>query len=257
MLKDKVVVITGASSGIGAEMAKLFAQKGATLILFARSMDKLQQLSSKIAGKHEFFSLDVTDSEQVFSRMNQVIQKYAKIDIFINNAGFGIFDSVMDAKLEDIEEMLDVNYLGMVRCVKAVLPTMIKQKSGHIINIASVAGKIATAKAAAYSASKFAVIGFSNGLRQEVASFGITVSTVNPGPIDTPFFDRADPSGNYVKNVEWMMLKPEKVALEVYDVILHKKIDKTIPRIAQIGVKLFHLFPNTFQRMMEKYLNQK
>ncbi len=86
---------------------------------------------------------------------------------------------------------------------------------------------------------------------------GITISIINPGPIDTPFFDRADPTGNYIKNVHWMMLKPEKIAFEVYDAIIYKKWEKTIPRYTQLGVHLSQLFPRTFHRVMSKYLNKK
>lgn len=128
MFKDKIVVITGASSGIGAEIAKQLAEKGAIPILTARSLEKLQKVSTKLSGAHEIFQLDVTSTEQVFKVMNQIVQKYGKIDILINNAGFGIFDRFVDASIEDIEEMMNVNYMGMVRCTKAVLPIMLKQK---------------------------------------------------------------------------------------------------------------------------------
>ncbi|MFT9486250.1 MAG: SDR family NAD(P)-dependent oxidoreductase [Tepidibacillus sp.] len=257
MFKDKIVVITGASSGIGAEIAKQLAKKGAIPILTARSLEKLQKVSTKLSGAHEIFQLDVTSTEQVFKVMNQIVQKYGKIDILINNAGFGIFDRFVDASIEDIEEMMDVNYMGMVRCTKAVLPIMLKQKNGHIINIASVAGKLATAKASGYSASKFAVIGFSNGLRHELNGTSVYVSTLNPGPIDTPFFDRADPSGHYVEQVKWLILSPEKVAKEVLKMMIDKKHEKTIPSLANIGVKLYHLFPKIFDKWIAKQMNRK
>ncbi len=128
MLKDKVIVITGASTGIGAEMAKLFARKDARLVLIARSFDKLNRLLTELKGNHQVYALDVTNTEQVTKVMNEVISKNGKVDILINNAGFGVFDSVMDAKLSDIEEMMNVNYMGMVHCVKSLLPEMIKQK---------------------------------------------------------------------------------------------------------------------------------
>lgn len=257
MLKDKVVVITGASSGIGAEIAQLVSKQGAVTILLARSLEKLKQVSEKMTGKHEIYQVDVTSTEQINEVMDDILTKYQRIDVLINNAGFGIFKEVADSSLEEIKSMMDVNYLGMVRCTKAALPAMLKEKSGHIINVASVAGKMATAKSAGYTATKFAMIGFSDSLRHELKDKGITVSTVNPGPIDTPFFDIADPSGNYVKNVKWMMLTPQKVAKAVLDVIIHKKREKTIPYTANIGVKLYHLFPRTFDRFMSKMINRK
>lgn len=257
LLNNKVVVITGASSGIGAEIAILLAKKGAITILMARSIEKLKDVASKIEGRHDIFQLDVTSTEQVNEVMDKVISKYKKIDILINNAGFGIFDQFAKASLVDFEEMMDVNYMGTIRCTKAVIPSMLKENSGHIINVASIAGKIGTAKATGYSASKFAVIGFSNSLRHELNDTGINVSTVNPGPIDTPFFDRADPSGDYVKDIKWMMLTSEKVANHVLDVIHNKKPDKTIPFMGRVGVKLYHMFPNTFDKLMSKQMNKK
>ncbi len=257
MLKDKIVVITGASSGIGAEIAKLLSKQGAIPILLARSIEKLHQVAGQISGKHDVFQLDVTSTKQVNEVMNAILDKYQRIDILINNAGFGVFEEFIDASLEAVEKMMDVNYMGMVRCTKAVLPAMVKNKSGHIINIASVAGKLATAKSTGYSATKFAMIGFSNSLRHELLNKGVLVSTVNPGPIDTPFFDTADPSGHYVKEVKWMMLTPQKVAKEVVKVINHKKREKTLPFSANVGVKLYQLFPNTFDRLMGNVLNRK
>ncbi len=257
MLKDKIVVITGASSGIGAEIAMLAAKQGGIPILMARSLDKLQQVAEKIDGEHAVYQLDVGKTDQVNTVIKEVIHRYKRIDVLINNAGYGVFDYVVDATIEDLEAMMNVNYLGMVRCIKAVLPSMLVQQSGQIINIASVAGKIATAKSVGYSATKFAMIGFTNGLRHELKGTGIYASTVNPGPIDTPFFDKADPEGTYVENVKWLMLTPEKVANKVMKVMIHKKREITIPFMASVGTKLFSIFPKTFDRLMGNKLNKK
>lgn len=257
MPKDKVVFITGASSGIGADLAIRLAKEGAIPILTARSIDKLEEIAAKINGKYDIYQLDVTSTEAVYQVIEQVIAKYKRIDILINNAGFGVFDYFIDANLTDYEEMMDVNYLGTVRCTKAVLPYMLKENNGQIINIASVAGKLATAKAAGYSATKFAVIGFSNGLRYELADSNVKVATVNPGPIDTPFFNRADPSGTYKKNVDWFMLTTEQVTNEIIKVIKYNKKEKTMPFIANIGVKFYHLFPDFYDRVIAKFINKK
>lgn len=131
--------------------------------------------------------MDVTDNEQVKRTVEAVIAEYGKIDVLLNNAGYGKFENFMSMNVESFEQMMDTNYLGIVRCTKAVVPHMVKQGSGHIVNIASLAGKIGTAKSTSYTATKHAVLGFTNALRMELREQGIQVSAVNPGPIDTPF----------------------------------------------------------------------
>lgn len=255
-LKNKVIFITGASTGVGLELAKRLAQQEAKIILTARNEEKLQK-AKLTTGISDSYLLDVTSESQINETVEKVIKKYGRIDFLINNAGFGIFKEVVEMNIEEVIEMMDVNYFGIVRCTKAVLPHMIDRNEGHIINIASVAGKIATAKAAAYSASKSAVIGFSNGLRAELANSSINISVINPGPIDTPFFNRADPSGKYVENVKWFMLKPEEVVDQVIKVMKNKKAELTLPYLANIGVMLNQLFPVLFNEIIGKHLNKK
>lgn len=125
--------------------------------------------------------------KQVEETVQAVIARYGKIDILLNNAGYGQFESFTDMPIESFEAMMDTNYLGIVRCTKAVLPYMLKQGNGHIVNIASMAGKIGSAKSTSYTATKHAVLGFTNALRMELKPKGIFVSSINPGPIDTGF----------------------------------------------------------------------
>lgn len=257
MFTGKIAVITGASSGIGAIMAKKLSERGATPVLMARSVDKLEQVAASLNGPYSLFPLDVTSAEQVMQTMRQVIDKYGRIDILINNAGYGIFERFVDAPLEQFEQMMDVNYMGTVRCTKAALPHMLKAGGGHIVNIASMAGKIGSAKSSGYSATKHAVLGFTNCLRQELVGTGVHVTAINPGPIDTPFFDKADPSGSYVKNVQWFMLKPDQVAERVLRAIERRIPEIDMPAMAGIGVKLFQLFPRAFDKIAYKVLNKK
>lgn len=257
MFTGKVAVITGASSGIGAIMAQKLSQRGAVPVLMARSTDKLEDVAASLQGPRGVFRLDVTSTEQVMQAMEQVIEKYGRIDILINNAGYGIFERFVDAPLEQFEDMMNVNYMGTVRCTKAVLPHMLKAGGGHIVNIASMAGKIGSAKSSGYSATKHAVLGFTNCLRQELAGTGVNLSAINPGPIDTPFFDKADPTGNYVNNVRWFMLKPDKVADRVLHAIERRIPEIDMPLMAGVGVKLFQLFPRAFDKVAYKVLNKK
>ncbi|MEW9702905.1 SDR family NAD(P)-dependent oxidoreductase [Paenibacillus sp. SI8] len=256
-ITNKIVLITGASSGIGAVMAQQFCAKGAIPILTARSADKLGEIAAGLPGEHAVYPMDVTNAEQVAEVVAQIIERYGRIDILVNNAGYGIFESFVDAPLAHFEDMMNVNYMGLVRCTKAVLPHMLDAGSGHIVNIASMAGKIGSAKSTGYSATKHAVLGFTNSLRQEINGSGVAITAINPGPISTPFFDKADPSGNYVKNISWFMLKPEKVVKALMQAIEKNVPEINLPFVAGVGVKLFHLFPRAFDRIATKVLNKK
>jgi uncharacterized protein len=250
-------VITGASSGLGAAMAKEFVSRGAIVVVTARSSHKLRELTMQLGGSSSFDVMDVTSVEEVQACVGRIIARYGRIDTWINNAGYGIFEAFGDAGLDHLEGMMDVNYMGTVRCTKSVLPYMLKARKGHIVNIASMAGKIGSAKSSGYSASKHAVLGFTNSLRQELAGSGVALTAVNPGPIDTPFFDKADPSGSYVKNVKWFMLKPEKVAAKVADAVVKQRKELDLPLTASIGVKLYQLFPRLLDGAASRLLNKK
>ncbi|AEI45143.1 SDR family NAD(P)-dependent oxidoreductase [Paenibacillus mucilaginosus] len=255
--EGKIAVITGASSGLGALLAQRLAERGAVPVLMARSAGKLKEAAARISGRHGVEVLDVTSSEDVSRVMNKVLAEYGRIDILINNAGYGVFDRFVDAPLEEFEGMMDVNYMGTVRCTKAVLPAMLHQGSGHIVNVASMAGKIGSAKSSGYSATKHAVLGLTNSLRQELVGTGVYLTAVNPGPIDTPFFDRADPGGGYVKNVKWFMLKPEAVVGQILKAVERRTPEINLPWVGAAGVKLFQLFPRMFDRVAFKLLNKK
>lgn len=259
-LQDKIIAITGASSGIGRSCALLAARLGATPILLARSEDSLRTIVEDI--KHEtpntgFSSLDVTNMEQIVDVVESIHARYGRIDIWVNNAGYGVFSSFTDTTLEDIQGMMDVNYLGTVRCTRAILPYMLERKRGHIINVASVAGKLATPKSSGYAASKFAVIGFTQSLRQELKGSGVSVSAVNPGPVRTPFFNRADPTGSYRRSVEKFMVTPESVAQAILHTVHTRQGDVTIPRYMRAGAVLSHLFPRFFEQVIAPRLNKK
>ncbi|OGX61518.1 MAG: oxidoreductase [Paenibacillus sp. RIFOXYA1_FULL_44_5] len=257
MLTGKIAVITGASSGIGAKLAELLSERGAIPILTARSISKLEAVSAHIHGQHQILPMDVTSLEQVQHVIHTVKSEYGKIDIVINNAGFGVFADLLHASMDEFAEMMDVNYMGTVRCTKTVLPIMLEQGYGHIVNVASIAGKIATAKSSGYSATKHAVIGFTNALRQELRGTGIHISTVNPGPVQTAFFERADQTGEYAKKVERFMLKPEQVALAVISAIEKKKTEVNLPLSMALGVRLSGMFPKAFEKLSSALFNFK
>jgi len=256
-LKGKIVLITGASSGIGALTAKLLAKKGAVPVLTARSADKLREWSQRMPGEHAAYPMDVTDAAQVQATAAQVRERFGRIDVLVNNAGYGEFVPFVDADLAHFEDMMDVNYLGVVRCTQAVLPDMLRAGGGHIVNVASLAGKIGTARSSAYAATKHAVIGLTESLRLELRGTGVLVSAVNPGPIATPFFDRADPDGTYLRNLGRFVLPPERAASAIVRVIERRLPEADLPRLAAIGVRIRRLFPRWTDGIAARLLDKK
>lgn len=260
-LKDKNIVITGASGGIGAEIAKLCAASGANLVLLARSIDKLQQLQTELQQKYQVkvavFQLDVSETEKVQEVFGRIFKEIGEIDILVNNAGFGVFREAHEATMAEIKGMINVNVIGLIACTSMVLPKMRERRFGHIINIASQAGKIATPKSSVYSASKHAVLGYTNSLRMELADFNVQVTAVNPGPIATNFFNIADEKGTYVKNVQRFILKPEYVAQKVVDSMLTKTREINLPRWMNMGSVVYVLFPRLFERLGKRAFNRK
>lgn len=256
-LEGQITVITGASGGLGASMAREFASRGAVVVVTGRSESKLREVARSLGDAAGYDVMDVASMEDVEACTARIIARYGRIDIWINNAGYGIFEAFGESALEHFEGMMDVNYMGTVRCTKAVLPHMRKAGKGHIVNIASMAGKMGSAKSTGYSASKHAVLGFTDSLRFELAGSGIALTAVNPGPIDTPFFDVADPSGSYVQNVKWFMLDPAKVASKVADAVERRRKELDLPLSASVGVKLFRLFPGLLGGAAARLLNKK
>ncbi|USK69070.1 SDR family NAD(P)-dependent oxidoreductase [Peribacillus asahii] len=248
-LRGKIVVVTGASGGLGKEIAIQTAKQGASVVLLARSMDKLTALRTMLIemfGVHVFaFQLDVANSNEVRAVFERIANEVGEVDILVNNAGYGIFKEAAETDIDEAKAMFDVNVLGLMACTNNVLSSMKRRKAGHIINIASQAGKMATPKSSLYSATKFAVLGYSNALRMEVKEEGISVTTVNPGPIATNFFETADESGNYVKSIQKFMLKPEAVAQKIVESMLTKKREINLPGWMNVASKLYYLFPAT------------
>jgi uncharacterized protein len=260
-LKNKVVLITGASSGIGRQLAIDLAKKGAKLILVARSEEKLMEVKGVIERSGGYapavWTIDVGDGERVEHVLPMLLEEMPPIDVLINNAGFGKFDAFVDADMKDIEAMFDVNVIGLMRFTSHVLPGMMDAGSGHVVNIASQAGKLATPKSSGYSASKHAVLGFSNSLRMEMKEHNIQVTTVNPGPIKTNFFETADSSGTYTKNVEKMMLSAEKVSQEIISAIEKGAREVNLPGWMNAGAKLYHAAPGLVEKVAGKFFDQK
>ncbi|KUP07493.1 oxidoreductase [Bacillus coahuilensis m2-6] len=257
-MKRKNIVITGASGGIGAEMALLCAKSGANVAIMARNKEKLQEIKRKMGDKTQVlvYQLDVSDTNQVEQVFSKVLTEWTHVDVLINNAGYGIFAHADEAKMEDVSGMFSVNVLGLIACTKAVLPSMKKEKKVRLLIIASVAGKLSTPKSTAYSSTKHAVLGFTNGLRMELAPYGIKLMAVNPGPIQTNFFDVADESGEYVKNIKRFMLDPQTVAKSVVNKLLTNTREITLPRWMGAGAFFYSLMPGVVEKLGGRAFNK-
>ncbi|MGF1556346.1 SDR family oxidoreductase [Paucihalobacter sp.] len=192
-LKNKVVMITGASSGIGKATAMKLAKEGASVVLCARSEDELNTLKDKIVkngGKAIVVKTDVTKSADLKEAVSQTIKEYGSVDVLVNNAGLMPLSLIEKLKTDEWEKMVDVNIKGVLNGVAAVLPTMKKNKSGHIINMSSSAAHNYFPGGAVYCATKVAVKMFSEGLRKELApQYGINITSIEPGAVDTSLFE--------------------------------------------------------------------
>jgi NADP-dependent 3-hydroxy acid dehydrogenase YdfG len=189
-IKDKVIVITGASSGLGEAAARRLAQDGAKLVLGARRLDRLQALAKKLSlAGGAAIKTDVTQHEQVRNLVDHAVKSHGRIDVIINNAGLMPHSPLERAKIDDWNRTIDVNIKGVLYGIAAALPHMKAQKSGHIINVSSVAGHLVRPGSAVYAATKHAVRVISEGLRQEVKPYNIRSTIISPGAVATELPD--------------------------------------------------------------------
>jgi len=228
-IENKVVVITGASSGLGEAAARLLAKEGAKLVLGARRLDRLQALASELSlGKDAILQTDVTDVDQVRRLVDHAVKGHGRIDVIINNAGLMPHSPLERGKVEDWDRMIDVNIKGVLYGIAAALPHMKTQKSGHIINVSSVAGHKVGPGGAVYAATKHAVRVISEGLRQEVKPYNIRTTIISPGAVATELpdsvteadvaqgvralYDRvAIPADSFARTVVFAMSQPDEV----------------------------------------------
>lgn len=214
-----VAVITGASRGIGRAVAIQAKQRGARVGLIARSKDELEALAAEIGGA-SVATADVAVREEIEGALTQIQADLGGIDILVNNAGIGAYGLVADTDVETIEAMIRVNYFGTVYATKHVLPGMIARRRGHIVNVSSIAGRIGAPLEAAYSASKFAVAGLTEALAMEVHAKGVGVSMVDPGPVETSFFE--------ARGVPYSMKMPKPVSAERVAAHVIKAVEKNL-----------------------------
>jgi 3-dehydrosphinganine reductase len=225
LIKDKDVLVTGGTSGIGLALVRQLAAKGARIVILARSIDRLDEVCAELEQEYpgicQFFSVDVSQADQVYGSISKIVEGSGIPDIVINSAGVAHPGYVQDLDLEIFHWMMDVNYFGTVHVIKALLPGMIERGSGHIVNIGSMNSIVGGIGYSAYGASKFALRGFSDALRMEMKPYGINVSFVYPADTDTPQLEyenkyKPEELKKILKMVPaWDPIPPEKVAEQI------------------------------------------
>ena len=188
---DKVWLITGASTGLGRVLAEQVLAAGGLVVATARKPEQLALLHEKYGQQALALALDVTDEISVENALAAAVEHFGRIDVLVNNAGYGLVGAIEEASDEDIRAEFETNVFGLLRVTRAVLPGMRAQRSGHILNLSSIGGLIATPGLGYYNATKFAVEAFSEALAGEVKPLGIHVTTVEPGPFRTDFLGRS------------------------------------------------------------------
>lgn len=261
-LRGKTILITGASGGLGEQIAYQAARQGARVIVTARREEHLNAVREKcqqLSGREAFsYVLDVGNRLQVSKVLHRILgEADGKIDVLVNNAGFGLFEPALNTSYDVTEEMFRVNVLGLIQVTQKIALEMKRRRSGHIINISSQASKMATPKSAVYAGTKFAVRGYSNALRLELKSYGIQVTTVNPGPIKTEFFAKADKDGTYLAKIGRWALDADDVAKKVVACMLTKKREINLPLPMEVGARLYVAFPRMGDFLASTMFNRK
>jgi 3-oxoacyl-[acyl-carrier protein] reductase len=213
-ISGKVAVVTGSGRGIGRAIAVELSQKGARVVVTARTVSELEE-TARLAGSATVIPADVRKKDDVHRLLGQAALQLGPIDILVNAAGIGVAGPVLDFSDSDYDVVLDTNLKSIFVASRCVLPSMIERRTGHIVNIASIAGKVGSANLAVYCASKFGVVGFTQALAEEVREYGIRVSLVCPGSTDTAFLGSSSKSSKSRDR----MLSPADVAHAVMSIV--------------------------------------
>ncbi len=256
-MKNRVVLITGASMGIGRELALVFAKKGAIPVLVARSKEKLESLAEEIknsGGQAFAIAADVTQSKNIDSLLNTVEKQFGKIDILINNAGKGIYSEAEKAPLQEVRDLFELNLFSVIELTQKSLPLLRKSAKPAIINVSSIAGHLAIPKMGFYCASKFALNAFGKALRMELASEKIHVLNVYPGTVATDFSKNAARIGKRpdILNTQGKGLSAAKLAQIIYKALQKGKKDEYVSLQNRLWIAIQFFFPSLMEYSMAK-----
>lgn len=224
----EVVIITGGSRGIGLEAARRFAGQDASVGLVARDAGALTSAAAALATERvHAAAADVAEPAPLSEAFDQIERRLGPPTVLVNCAGHGMWSPVIDTDLGTFRRAIDVNYLGVVNATSLVLEGMLERGRGHVVNVASIAGRIGAPFEAAYSASKFAVVGYSEALAIEIAGTGVHVSLIDPGPVDTEFFERR---GRGYDGGPPRPIPAGRVADAIVDAVTHGGREQFLPR---------------------------
>jgi len=257
MSDQPVILVTGASSGIGAATARLFGSSGYRVVLAARSLDKLNNLAEEIragGGEATPVETDVTKPTDVQTLVAKTIDQYGVIDVLFNNAGIGRLGwlETLDPE-KDIRNQIEANLLGVIWTAQAVLPHMIARRSGHIINVCSMGGLVASPTYSIYSASKFGVHGFTQSLRREVGIYGVRVSAIYPGGVKTGFAKEAVAKRKTgITTPKWLALTADDVARASLHLARHPRRMRVLPATLRAGYWFNLLLPGLADWVVER-----
>lgn len=250
MHKPKTVLVTGATSGVGLQVAKDLHATGYIVYATGRSKQILDELHS--LGIHTI-EADLLEDHS----LNHIMSFCSNVDAVIFSAGVGTFALASETTDSQIDQMMRINVTSPMKLTSRILPQMIARKSGHLIYIASQAGKIATPKASVYAATKHALIGYANATRMEVQPYGINVTTINPGPIDTPFLDLADSTGGYKTSLKKFLLSVKEVSDAIVHVMERPVREVNLPWYMGISSKVYGMAPGVIERVGRGFFMKK
>jgi short-subunit dehydrogenase len=242
----RVAVVTGASSGIGAAIARRLAAEGWLCVLLARREDRLRQLAAEIGAEYDV--CDVTDRVTVEAVAEAVRQRHPAVDLLVNNAGIPARAGFFDAAPERIEEVMQVNYLGSVWCLRAFLPALAAAPAPHVVNIVSVAGTVAFPSGGPYSASKHAQLAFSRAVAAQLQGQGIRVHTVNPGFVETEGFPQQTTLRSAL--LRRLVIRPERIAEHVLSAIRHDRRETFVPAWYRVAALTQAFAPGMLSRVV-------
>ena len=257
IFKDKTVIITGGSEGVGAATARLFADAGANLMLVARSKKNLESVASELRDKTrvELFAMDVTDTDACVDLFKKADFEFGRIDILVNNAGYHARGNVRDVPAAELGRIIDVNLKAPIMLTRLALPYLEEAGGGAIINVASLHGRLASVGASTYSSSKFGLRIFTLALREELEGSGIKAAVVSPGPVDTGFImDHLDQVDDIVFSQP--MSTAEEVGQAILDLCGNNVAEQAMPRSTGILATFAYLMP-WLARRLRPMLQQK
>ncbi len=244
IFKDKTVIITGGSEGVGAAAARLFAEAGANLMLVARNRKNLEAIAAELRDKSriEIFPMDVSDADSCVDLFKKTQFEFGRIDVLVNNAGFQVRELVESASAEDLGRTIDVNLRAPIMLTRLALPYIRESGGGAIINVASLAGRTPVPGSAAYSASKFGLRAFTFSLAEEIRDSGIKLAVVSPGPIATQFI-LADIDKTSDLTFSQPMSSAEEVAQVILDLCGNNQREQAMPAISGLLTTVAYLMP--------------